>query len=767
MNKNHRLETIYSNSLYLKKKHLTSNLQKATLRKFIRKFENRVKTSQIVNLQNNDSTSILTPLYPTSTSFAFLSNGWTTGADNGSVSPPKGGETTPLAGALWGKGDSGAWQKFNLTALNTSKQKKNVSTLDSLDEKEITLAFAFAKAKVKDDNPSLRSEASPPSSLEEKALKKQRTNISRKDLQILQYRSLLTSSSSNGLLPDISKEKRGASSLSSTNNKVEQKQNQIYDSLMLLHPLKFYVQQEAAFKRKLRYYSPNIFRKFSVENNAPYFRVMMKRYFYNYKPNLRWERTLKAASLRKARRKTTRIPKQLQKADYSSSSNVVSMRPASSLPGGGLSSGFDNKGSIIENKEQEPIYVDKIITPLEKAAFQKSTYNYSVVSKRATRYRYQIYKDVLQHWYYSPFNRFLLKLDVDSFIRRQPNAHFLTAKEENLLHLRRFLLSEHYNTLRWYTNMEHYRSMKTQLNSGVKSFSSRAYNQQFSGTFKKVRHLFATTPSIAGSTVGASGDLASHAASISTASSSPFTSLSRSGLISSLAKQSRGEGKGEKELLIGKEPKEEQKLVNVLKFDQPLYNEYNEYPNNGVLPNPQTEGKGEANPLLNPLIIHEELLPEFYGTSTSLRGLPQGEELASTEASPPLQKILNNDLLTQSQNIVRQYLIQTRSVRDEYIKQLLKENNYSELTQFIYKGQKIRGNEPITNQRLLNNQEKNYLLTAAEKAEIEISPFTQGGNDAFSRSFIASRSPGAPTGAPALAGGFGALPAGGAPPRLR
>jgi outer membrane protein assembly factor BamD (BamD/ComL family) len=89
--------------------------------------------------------------------------------------------------------------------------------------------------------------------------------------------------------------------------------------------------------------------------------------------------------------------------------------------------------------------------------------------------------------YYSPFNRLLLKLDVDSFIRRQPKTHFLTQKEENLLHLRRFLISEHYNTLRWYTNMEHYRSMKTRLNGGSKSFSSRAYNQQFAGTFKKIR----------------------------------------------------------------------------------------------------------------------------------------------------------------------------------------------------------------------------------------------------------------------------------------
>jgi hypothetical protein len=35
---------------------------------------------------------------------------------------------------------------------------------------------------------------------------------------------------------------------------------------------------------------------------------------------------------------------------------------------------------------------------------------------------------------------------------------------------------------------------KTKI-GGTKSFASRTYNQQFAGTFKKIRHLFAITPS--------------------------------------------------------------------------------------------------------------------------------------------------------------------------------------------------------------------------------------------------------------------------------
>jgi hypothetical protein len=126
--------------------------------------------------------------------------------------------------------------------------------------------------------------------------------------------------------------------------------------------------------------------------------------------------------------------------------------------------------------------------------YSPSGYEYSVFSKLSQRYRSEILKDVLQFWYYSPLNRLLLKFDIDNFIARQPKNHFLTKKEERLLHLRRFLLVEHYNTLRFYTNMAHYRAMQTRI-GGTKSFASGVYNQQFAGTFKKIRHLFAITPS--------------------------------------------------------------------------------------------------------------------------------------------------------------------------------------------------------------------------------------------------------------------------------
>ena len=388
--------------------------------------------------------------------------------------------------------------------------------------------------------------------------------ISKKDQQILKYRSLFLK------------------------NKVENNNN----AVTLLHPLKFYLQKQQAFERKLRYYTPTIFRKFSIENNAPYFRVMMKRYFYYFKPTLRWERTMKVASLRKARRKTPVSPRKIQFTETS-----LKQLPTS----------LDKPTDLSYNPSKREV---------------KATHNYTIVGKRASRYRYQIYKDVLQHWYYSPFNRLLLKFDIDLFIKRQPNSHFLTKNEENLLHLRRFLLSEHYNSLRWYTYMQHYRSMKTKI-GGTKSFASGVYNQQFTGTFKKIRHLFAITPSQGNQTV--------------------------------------------------------------LKFDQPLYNEYSNTLTNNYQKN---------------LIIHEELLnPETELTNN-------GEKIAK-------------DLLNQSIEVIGNYLIKTNPIKQEYIKNLLDQKNYVELTQFLYKGQKTRGSKPVTNEKTFLAQESQYLLTQTEQEELK------------------------------------------------
>ena len=353
---------------------------------------------------------------------------------------------------------------------------------------------------------------------------------------------------------------------------------------------------------------------------------MMRRLFYHYKPTRRWERTITRARLTKRRRKSSRMYRRLN----INRSNKAFLNLYNQNNADNQSLNLDTIGNSVNNTAMNNI-----------KKIQEPTHFYSVVNKRATRYRHQIYKDVLQHWYYSPFNRLLLKLDVDSFIRRQPFSHFLTKNEENLLHLRRFLLSEHYNTLRWYTYMQHYETMKNKI-GGTKSFASKTYNQQFQGTFKKIRHLFALTPSLNQPTVSNNDSIKNTESMENKNSNSGF---------------------------------------KILKFDQLLYNEFPNIENNSSVENS---------------FIHEELLNNYNQSAVS-----------------------NKDLINQSSEIVKQYIVQSIPIRQELIKKLLEEKNYSELTKFLWKGEKIRGIEPVSNEKSFLKQENNLLYSKKDQDNLK------------------------------------------------
>lgn len=421
--------------------------------------------------------------------------------------------------------------------------------------------------------------------------------LSKKDRQILRYKTFL----GDGKLETKTLEK---------NKKLNQKNFQNYEPMTLLHPIQFYLQKEQAFQKKMKFYGATLYRNFGIENNAPYYRIMMKKFFYYYKPTLRWERTMRTATMRKARRKGPRVPRKFNVNKQTQMLAQVQSSPEN------ISSNQKSLGSVRSGNTE----IGRTGLSVENSTkLQRPTHFYSLVSKRATRYRYQIYKDVLQHWYYSPFNRLLLKFDVDGFIHRQPNSHFLTKKEESLLHLKRFLLYDYYNTLRWYSSMEHYDSMKKRIGK-TKSFANNVYNQQFFGTFKKIRHLFYITPSLSETTI--------------------------------------------------------------LKFDQPLFNEEKNVEksinSNGILYDSRT--------------IHEELLAdtELYGNLTSTKPFPE-------------------TLTTQATMILKESLKEATPARQMYIRKLLEEKNYTELTNFLFKGQKVRGNVPVTNERLFLDQETNAL----------------------------------------------------------
>nr|YP_009492296.1 hypothetical chloroplast protein RF1 [Pseudopediastrum sp. CL0201VA]AWI68853.1 hypothetical chloroplast protein RF1 [Pseudopediastrum sp. CL0201VA] len=473
---------------------------------------------------------------------------------------------------------------------------------------------------------------------------------------------------------------------------------ELYKPITLLHPLKYYLQQEKAFKKKLNFYGVNQYRNFGIEKNAPYFRVMMKRFFYYYKPTLRWERTMRVATMRKARRKGSRIPRKLNintetkalatvpnNSFISFSSQVWNQRFQKDAEEGIENSGqSDSSNYKKQSKNLNETLTDSNNEFIKLNNIQKPTHFYSLVSKRASRYRYEIYKDVLQHWYYSPFNRLLLKFDVDSFIRRQPKNHFLTKKDESLLHLKRFLMSEYYNSLRWYTYMQHYDSMKTKI-SGTKTLTSRVYNQQFIGTFKKIRHLFAITPF--------SND------------------------------------------------------QTILKFDQPLYNEFPNDKNQSLLSDSVFHeeiladedfkwifsSKSNGPFAQSQIIDNQRLLPTKNGqngfgiedpafassppatakiqskeSQTNINNLSFKEN--ETEKNNVYSKYILTDLKNQSADIIREYLKKSTPIREEYIKYLVNNKDYPELTKFLFRGRKLRGINPITNEKDFLLQENNALL---------------------------------------------------------
>nr|WVD56044.1 hypothetical chloroplast RF1 [Tetradesmus bajacalifornicus] len=618
------IQSIYWNPIGNKKEKLLK--EQSTLRKFVRKVNTRIQVAKIQNelqrpqnleLSFENSKKLTQPISSKAwNSFAVLKTGDLNSTKSSSNKNDNFRKDLPLFKKTK---ENFLFERFYNKIFLQQDQQKNifgVETSNSISGKNYENSFVNTLSKKERFLERYKTFLRIPANVTEQNQSKNLTKNSSEKSMLLPLTSETTAFNTFSQKPNSSSSilsKKNSETQSNLRNFQNESQ---YRSMTLLHPLKFYFQKEQAFKKKLKFYGVKLFRNFGVENNAPYYRVMMKRFFYHYKPTLRWERTLRVATMRRARRKSSRIPRKL---NVSKNSQL-------------LATGVDGLNALeTTNNSNMSIIFDQ-------SGITKPTHFYSLVEKRASRYRYQIYKDVLQHWYYSPLNRFLLKVDVDSFIRRQPKSYFLTKNDEKLLHLKRQLLSEYYETLRWYTYMQHYSTMKNQI-GGTKSLSSRAYNQQFVGTFKKIRHLFNITPTL--------------------------------------------------------------NDTNVLKFDQPLYNEYKNSQNFS---------------LFHESIVHEELLADdffFLNNGNKDKNTATPESISLNQRNKKLNSTVGHlpkDLPNQSASILREYFATATPIRQEYIQNLLHEKNYWELTKFLFRGQKIRGTHPITNETAFLNQEKTYLF---------------------------------------------------------
>ena len=95
-------------------------------------------------------------------------------------------------------------------------------------------------------------------------------------------------------------------------------------------------------------------------------------------------------------------------------------------------------------------------------------------------------------FYENPLYHLLLRVDVDTFLARQPSSHGLSGTDEVDLARRRQLLADYYDSLQDYLELQE-SERSSEIDMGVASYANQVYNHQFKGTLKVVRRLFSIT----------------------------------------------------------------------------------------------------------------------------------------------------------------------------------------------------------------------------------------------------------------------------------
>lgn len=107
----------------------------------------------------------------------------------------------------------------------------------------------------------------------------------------------------------------------------------------------------------------------------------------------------------------------------------------------------------------------------------------------APRPEQDIEHQIKQKYYSNPVYKTLLALDIDLFLKRQPQSFNLNSDQEVDLYTKRRILETYYESLREYSNLP-YLEVFDSFFDGAKSFSNKVYNQQFKGTLYSVNRLF-------------------------------------------------------------------------------------------------------------------------------------------------------------------------------------------------------------------------------------------------------------------------------------
>ena len=98
-------------------------------------------------------------------------------------------------------------------------------------------------------------------------------------------------------------------------------------------------------------------------------------------------------------------------------------------------------------------------------------------------------KKIKMKYYKNPIYKFLLSVETQNFLNRQPPSHSLQIQEEKELWLKKNIMTNYYNSLLAYSRLP-YREIFVALFGDTKSYANRVYNQQYKGTLKILRRLF-------------------------------------------------------------------------------------------------------------------------------------------------------------------------------------------------------------------------------------------------------------------------------------
>lgn len=112
--------------------------------------------------------------------------------------------------------------------------------------------------------------------------------------------------------------------------------------------------------------------------------------------------------------------------------------------------------------------------------------------RKKSKIEARVEKTIKEKYYSNPIYKNLLALDIDLFLNRQPTKFRLANNQELDLYEKRCKLTSYYDSLRAYKNLPNNEDFQ-KFFAGSKSFANKVYNQQFKGTLRSVRRLFALT----------------------------------------------------------------------------------------------------------------------------------------------------------------------------------------------------------------------------------------------------------------------------------